>query len=77
VQHRRKQTVRPPAKAPPLSTWLAPLSRVVAATQVPLPLTNDRDHPYLWLAGIALAIVAVAGLSLHLLSLRYLDLRFE
>jgi hypothetical protein len=75
---RRKQSVPHPAKAPPVSTWLTPLSRVVAAAQIPLPATQGRrDHPYLWLAGIAFAVLAVAGLSLHTLSMRYLDLRFE
>ncbi|MGZ8696300.1 MAG: hypothetical protein ACXWZ1_02995 [Gaiellaceae bacterium] len=77
VRHHRKQPVRHPAKAPPVSTWLAPLSRVVAAARIPLPAANERNHPYLWLAGIAFAVLAVAGLSLHMLSVRYLDLRFE
>jgi hypothetical protein len=77
VRHQRKQPVRHPAKAPPVSTWLAPLSRVVAATQIRLPAPPERDHPYLWLAGIAFAVLAIAGLTLHLLSMRYFDLRFE
>jgi hypothetical protein len=77
VRRHRKQPVRHPAKAPPASTWLAPLPRVVAAAGVPLPASDERDHPYLWLAGIAFTILAVAGLSLHTLSMRYLGLRFE
>ncbi len=78
VRHHRKQhPVRHPAKAPPASTWLAPLPRVVAAAGVPLPAVNERNHPYLWLAGIAFAVLAVAGLSLQMLSMRYLDPRFE
>jgi hypothetical protein len=77
VRHHRKQPVRHPAQAPPVSTWLAPLPGVLAAARIPLPPAGERDHPYLWLAGIAFAILAVGGLSLHRLSVRYLDLRFE
>jgi len=77
VRHHRTQPVRQPAKAPPVSSWLAPLARVVAATGIPVQAANERDHPYLWLAGIALAVLAVAGLSLHMLTMRYFDLRFE
>jgi hypothetical protein len=77
VRHHRKQPVRPIAKAPPVSTWLAPLPQVAAAARIPLARAVDGDHPYLWLAGIAFAVLAVAGLSLHLLSMRYFDLRFE
>jgi len=50
---------------------------VVAATGIPVQAANERDHPYLWLAGIALAVLAVAGLSLHMLTTRHFDLRFE
>jgi hypothetical protein len=77
VRRSRKQPVRHPAKAAPASTWLAPLPRVVAAAGIPLSAANEPDDPYLWLAGVAFAVLAVAGLSLHLLSLRYLELRFE
>jgi hypothetical protein len=77
VLHHRTQPVRQPAKAPPVSSWLAPLARVVAAAEIPVPATNERDHPYLWLAGIALAVLAVAALGLHMLTMRYFDLSFE
>jgi hypothetical protein len=77
VRRSRKQPVRHPAKAPPASTWLAPLPRVVAAAGIPLSAANERDDPYLWLAGVALAVLAVAGLSLHMLSMRYFEPRFE
>ena len=73
----RKQSAQRLAKTPPASTWLAPLSRVVAAARVPLRAPSERDHPYLWLAGLAFAVLAVAGLSLHMLSTRYFELRFE
>lgn len=77
VRRPRKQPVRHPAKAPPASTWLAPLPRVVAAAGIPLSAANERDDPYLWLAGVAFAVLAVAGLSLQMLSMRYFDPRFE
>jgi len=77
VRHHRTQPVRQPAKAPPVSSWLAPLRRVVAAAGIPVPAADNRDHPYLWLGGIALAVLAVAGLSLHMLTMRYFDLSFE
>jgi len=77
VRHHRKQPVRHPAKAPPASAWLAPLPQVLTAARIPLAAADERDHPYLWLAGIALAVLAVAGLSLHMLSTRYFDLRFD
>lgn len=77
VRQHRKPPVRHPAKAPPASAWLAPIPRVLAAARIPLAAADERDHPYLWLAGIALAVLAVAGLSLHMLSMRYFDPRFE
>lgn len=77
VRRSRKQPVRHPAKAPPASTWLAPLPRVVAAAGIPLSAANEPDDPYLWLAGVAFAVLAVAGLSLQMLSMRYFDPRFE
>jgi hypothetical protein len=77
VKRQRKQSVSHPTKTPPVSTWLPPLSRVVAAARIPLPVTNEQDHPYLWLAGLAFAVLAAAGLSLHMLTARYFDLRFE
>jgi hypothetical protein len=77
VQHHRKQPVRQPAPAPPASAWLAPLPEVLTAARAPLTVVSGRDHPYLWLAGLAFAVLAVSGLSLHVLSARYFDLRFE
>jgi len=77
VQHHRKQPVRQPAKTPPASAWLAPLPEVLTAARSPLTGVGGRDHPYLWLAGLAFAVLAVAGLSLHRLSVRYFDLRYE
>jgi hypothetical protein len=77
VQRHRKQPVRRPAKAPPASVWLTPLPRILTAARIPLSAADERDHPYLWLAGVAFAVLALAALSLHLLSVRFFDLRFE
>jgi hypothetical protein len=37
----------------------------------------DREVPYLWLAGLSFALLAVAGLSLVLLTLRTLRPAFK
>jgi hypothetical protein len=77
VRHHRRRPVRHEAKAPPTSTWLAPLPQVALAAQLSTPAAIERSHPYLWLAGLAFAVLAVAGLSLQLLSIRYFDVGFE
>ena len=44
---------------------------MVTAAQRPLvAVSNGRDR-YLWLAGLAFAVLAIAGLSLQVLSVRY------
>lgn len=52
---------------------LAPLKELLAATQVTPPLVrgDDGKDRYLWLAGFAFALLAVAGLSFHFLSIRH------
>jgi hypothetical protein len=57
----------------PVTQLLAPAKQVLAAAQISVPSFADdsgsRDR-YLWLAGFAFALLAVAGLSLHFLSER-------
>jgi hypothetical protein len=78
VRRHRTQRRRPIVNAPPASAWLAPLAQVVRAGQAPPPVPADGRHRrYLWLAGIALATLAVAALSLHVLSVRYFDPALE
>ena len=75
----RKRVVHHRAKPAPVTVTLAPMAHVLAAAKVPLPVTSadgGKDR-YLWLAGLAFALLAVAGLSLHLLSVRVFHLRFE
>jgi hypothetical protein len=66
VVHRQTQA--------PVTVSLAPLKELLAATRVPLPLVraDDGRDTYLWLAGFAFALLAAAGLSLHLVSVRTL-----
>jgi hypothetical protein len=76
VVHKR---VKP--KPAPVKVSLAPLAHVLAAANTPLPVpassSDGRKDPYLWLAGLAFAVLAAGGLSLHLLSVRVSHVRFE
>jgi hypothetical protein len=69
VRHGKK------AKPVPVTQLLAPAKQVLAAARIPVPSLADdsgsRDR-YLWLAGLAFALLAVAGLSVHFLSARVL-----
>src|SRR4051812_5560523 len=72
VQTNRKRTARSQTVSPPFRLNLAPLQAIVAAVGRPVvPVSNGRDR-YLWLAGLAFAVLAIAGLSLQVLSVRYL-----
>ncbi len=70
---------RAPAKrhvAPKMS--LAPVSHVLAATRISLPVAKDSpQHPYLWLSGISFAVLAVAGTGLLLLTQRSFRTEWE
>jgi hypothetical protein len=83
VHKQRKHVVhrRAKPKPAPVKVTLAPLAHVLAAVKAPVPtaavVTSGDKEPYLWLAGLAFALLAVAGLSLHLLSVRAFHLRFE
>lgn len=67
----RKHRVRPaPVKQKPIS--LAPLADLAAAIRAPLPVTVKDERRFPLPAGIALAVLAVGGTALLLLSLRVL-----
>jgi hypothetical protein len=67
-KHRSRPAVH--AKHKPIS--LAPLSSLIASIRTPLAAPADSDPPFRLLAGIALAVLAVTGTGLLLLSLRML-----
>jgi hypothetical protein len=82
VHKQRKRAVhrRAKRKPAPVTVTLAPMANVLAAAKVPLPVASPSDggrDPYLWLAGLAFALLAIGGLSLHLLSVRVFHVRFE
>jgi hypothetical protein len=66
VRKHRKRTTH----AKPVSISLAPLADIVAAVRSPLPTAADDEQPYRLLAGIALAVLAVAGSGLLVFSVR-------
>jgi len=48
-----------------------PFANFVAASNLSFVTPDDRDRTrYLWLAGSAFSVLAAAGLSLHVLSVR-------
>jgi hypothetical protein len=71
VVHRR---VMAKPKPKPVKVTFNPFANIVAASSVlgTTDDTNDRDR-YLWLAGIAFAVLALAGLSLQVLALRTVE----
>ena len=66
-KHRTK-----PKRPPVVRVSVAPVSHVLAATRISVPVAKDSQHPYLWLSGLSFAILAVAGTGLLLLTQRSL-----
>jgi hypothetical protein len=70
-RHVAHRTVAPKPK--PVKVTFNPFAGFVAtANFVAVPGDSSGRDRYLWLAGLAFALLAVAGLSLHLLSVRSL-----
>jgi hypothetical protein len=70
VSKKRTRAARSRSVSPPFSVNLAPLQAVVAAVERQVvPASNGRDR-YLWLAGSSFAVLALAGLSLLMLTMR-------
>lgn len=61
----------------PVTITLAPVPELAAAAEAPLPPADERGHHYLLGAGAAFALLALAGLSLHLLCVRSLRTSVE
>lgn len=75
VHKARTHAVRQVAPKPVKVTF-APFANLVASADVVTPTVGgDRRDRYLWAAGLAFAVLAVAGLSLHVLSVRFLRVR--
>jgi hypothetical protein len=71
----RKQ--RPRREAPVVAVSLAPLAEVIAAVGVPPAVDRESQSPYLWLAGVAFAVLAVAGMALVMLTQRFYRPRWD
>ena len=70
VQKKRTHAAASRTVSPPFTVNLAPLQAVVAAVERQVvPGSNGRDR-YLWLAGSSFAVLALAGLSRLMLTMR-------
>ena len=73
VAHKaRRHVVRRHVAPKPVKVTFAPFPDLVATADITLPAGGAHRDRYLWLAGIAFAFLAAAGLSLNLLSVRFL-----
>jgi hypothetical protein len=77
THHRSTKVVRKkdrrhvvPEKQRPVTITLASVPELAAAVQAPLSPAAEHGHPYLLGAGAAFALLALAGLSLHMLAVR-------
>jgi hypothetical protein len=66
----RRHRTRPAAHVKQKPISLAPLADLAASIRAPLPIQAQDDPPFRLLAGISLAVLAVGGCGLLLLSLR-------
>ena len=75
---KRRHIVQRRAETAPPKVTLAPVAEIVAAAQLPIPSARAADDDsFLWAAGLAFALLAVAGLSLQLLCIRVYQVRVE
>jgi len=72
VVHRRRHHVAAKPVAPkPVKVTFNPFANLVASSTVLATAADNSDRGrYLWFAGLAFALLASAGLSLHVLSVR-------
>jgi len=71
VRKQRKQPARRESSSRQETVPLAPVAHVLAAVHIPLATDGDAKDPYLWLAGLAFAVLAVGGSGLVLLTMRF------
>lgn len=71
----RKQRSR--RETPVVAVSLAPLAEVIAAVEVSPTVSRESQDPYLWLAGVAFAVLAVAGTCLVMLTQRFYRPRWD
>jgi hypothetical protein len=73
VHKARTHVVRRQVAPKPVKVTFAPFANLVGSADVLQPAVGgDRRGRYLWAVGLAFAVLAAAGLSLHLLSVRSL-----
>ena len=77
TKHQTKATQKKRTRAagsrtvpPPFKLNLASLQAIAATAQRPLVTASDERDRYLWLAGSSFAVLALAGLSLLMLTMR-------
>jgi hypothetical protein len=70
AQKRRTHSAGTRTVSPPFKMNLAPLHAIVTGAQRPLVPVSDGHDRYLWLAGSSFAVLALAGLSLLMLTMR-------
>jgi type IV secretory pathway VirB10-like protein len=69
--HKRRKKPAARKRTQPLRVSVAPVAHVVEAARLPAPLAGSSETPYLWLAGLSFAVLALAGLSLQAITVRY------
>jgi hypothetical protein len=70
VHNRRAQTS-------PVTVAVAPAEAVLAAARIPVAASDQNRDTYLLLAGVAFALLALTGLSLHFLAARFTESGFS
>jgi len=70
AQTNRKRAARRQTVSRPFKVNLAPLQAIVTGAQRPLVAVSNGHDRYLWLAGSSFAVLALAGLSLLMLTMR-------
>lgn len=70
IPTKRARATRSRVVPPPFRLNLGPLQAIVTAAERPLVAADNGRDRYLWLAGSSFAVLALAGLSLLMLTMR-------